>query len=329
MVNNQSADKPGFLNNIVSYHGETKIKVAEYTYTWAIRDFANCYLKSGQYVTSPSFVAFYNNVEYGWILKLYPSGNSNYTSPTVQLVPKTNYSLEVYTKIDLTDSNRKKVFNFGQHVSLSGTNSITFYDTDLKEYLINGDLILVTKMFFKGTDDIIGPHPSESLDMITKAEHRLLEKSFRSTKIFSQQGALFFFAMFEHDMKENKENKLEIPDFEPAVIKEILRYIYAGKVENLDKLDSDLFLAANKYGITGLKNACEMTFIYNLDVDNVGDALKLADLCKAKKLLDGVLEFIKVNSNVLRTNEKFKTTIKNLSPTLLADVIDTVMSKCN
>lgn len=55
-----------------------------------------------------------------------------------------------------------------------------------------------------------------------------------------------FSAMFAHEMEEKKQNRVEITDVDPVVLREMLRFIYTGKAPNLDKMDSDLLSAADK-----------------------------------------------------------------------------------
>ena len=55
-----------------------------------------------------------------------------------------------------------------------------------------------------------------------------------------------FARMFEHEMREQIESRLELTDVEVGVFGELLRYIYSGKVPDMDKFASDLFVAADK-----------------------------------------------------------------------------------
>ena len=55
-----------------------------------------------------------------------------------------------------------------------------------------------------------------------------------------------FSAMFEHEMEEKKQNKVEITDMDHEVLREMLRFIYTGKATNLEKMDADLLAAADK-----------------------------------------------------------------------------------
>lgn len=55
-----------------------------------------------------------------------------------------------------------------------------------------------------------------------------------------------FSAMFEHEMEEKKQNRVDITDMDAEVLREMLRFIYTGKAPFLDKLDAELLAAADK-----------------------------------------------------------------------------------
>ncbi len=57
-----------------------------------------------------------------------------------------------------------------------------------------------------------------------------------------------FAAMFEHEMEERKQNRVDITDVDHEVLKEMLRFIYTGKAPNLEKMADDLLAAADKVG---------------------------------------------------------------------------------
>jgi len=57
----------------------------------------------------------------------------------------------------------------------------------------------------------------------------------------------FFDAMFAHDMEENKERMVKITDIDAIVFKEMLRFMYCKRVENIANVAQDLIIAADKY----------------------------------------------------------------------------------
>jgi speckle-type POZ protein len=54
-----------------------------------------------------------------------------------------------------------------------------------------------------------------------------------------------FKAMFEHDTKESRDNQVVITSFDLPTMKELLRYIYCGRVLNIKKYALDLLPAAD------------------------------------------------------------------------------------
>ena len=76
-------------------------------------------------------------------------------------------------------------------------------------------------------------------------------------------------------MKEKKSQVVEIKDLEPAVMSEMLKFIYTrscvATVENEDPdldLVSDLLEASDKYQMVTLKNVCQSLLSAHLSVEN-------------------------------------------------------------
>ena len=61
-----------------------------------------------------------------------------------------------------------------------------------------------------------------------------------------------FAAMFQHDLKETKQGYVAITDLELDILEEMLKFIYTGKVENLDTMADSLLAAADKVSIFSL-----------------------------------------------------------------------------
>lgn len=105
-----------------------------------------------------------------------------------------------------------------------------------------------------------------------------------------------FQAMFEHKMLENERSRVEIEDIDSDIMIEILRFIYTGKAQNLDKLADALLPAADKYCLERLKVQCEEMLCTTIDRDNVADILILADLHSATQLRQQAIDFINTHS---------------------------------
>ena len=74
-------------------------------------------------------------------------------------------------------------------------------------------------------------------------------KEFSVHKAILAARSPVFAAMFEHEMEEKKQNRVDITDMDPEVLREMLRFIYTGKTPFLDKLDAELLAAADKVRI--------------------------------------------------------------------------------
>lgn len=72
------------------------------------------------------------------------------------------------------------------------------------------------------------------------------KKEFFAHKAVLAARSPVFAAMFQHDLSEKKQNRVEINDMEPEVLREMLRFIYTGKAPALEKLDAELLAAADK-----------------------------------------------------------------------------------
>ena len=59
--------------------------------------------------------------------------------------------------------------------------------------------------------------------------------------------------MFEHDMEEKKNSRVEVKDVDPDVMAEMLRFIYTGRTAALDTMAAELLAAADKYALERLK----------------------------------------------------------------------------
>ena len=116
-----------------------------------------------------------------------------------------------------------------------------------------------------------------------------------------------FQAMFEHKMLENERSRVEIEDIDGDIMLEILRFIYTGKTQNMDKLADALLPAADKYCLERLKVQCEETLCTTIDRDNVADTLILADLHSAVQLRQQAIDFINTHpqGTMRKTTEHF------------------------
>lgn len=102
--------------------------------------------------------------------------------------------------------------------------------------------------------------------------------------------------MFSNDLEESKMNRVEIPDFDYDIILEMLRFMYAGRVRQLDTFAAQLLAAADKYQLDKLKALCEECLCANLAVENVCEIIVLSDFHSAESLKQHCIEFINAHA---------------------------------
>jgi speckle-type POZ protein len=122
-------------------------------------------------------------------------------------------------------------------------------------------------------------------------------------------------AMLEGDkFKEGRTKTVKVEDIEPAVFKEMLRYLYTGRAPllNEDDMTEPLFLAADKYQIEALKNLCEQRLIKKLNnVKTVVHYLVLAHLYTAPQLLEASMMLMEIHKNEVKACPEWKELNKN------------------
>jgi speckle-type POZ protein len=127
-----------------------------------------------------------------------------------------------------------------------------------------------------------------------------------------------FAAMFEHEMEEKKQNRVEIKDMDREVLNEILRFIYSEKAPQLEKMADDLLAAADRYDLERLKVMCEEALCSNLSVDTAAEVLILADMHSAQQLKAHAIDFINTHATDVMESQGWKSMITQ-QPHLIAE----------
>lgn len=143
------------------------------------------------------------------------------------------------------------------------------------------------------------------------------EKKFQVHKAIITSRSPVFEAMLKHDMKEKGENRIKITDITSEVMEEVLRFMYAAKVNNIENMANDLLFAAEKYSIPGLKELCIKTLLDNMKIKNALELLLLADMCNAADLKSKVIKFIVRNQKFVVLQSEFDRFIELGSKTQL------------
>ncbi len=120
----------------------------------------------------------------------------------------------------------------------------------------------------------------------------------RASKFMLMARSPVFKIMFEADMKEAESNEVTIDDITPAVGKEMIAYIYTDKAPGIKGMAEELWFAAEKYQLPGLKALCENECVRQLKTDNAAHFLLFAGrYCGDGNFKDYVLSFITTDKN--------------------------------
>ncbi|XP_052569409.1 speckle-type POZ protein-like [Peromyscus californicus insignis] len=150
-------------------------------------------------------------------------------------------------------------------------------------------------------------------------------QEFRAHKAILAARSPVFRAMFQHDMEESRKNRVEIPDLEPQVFKEMMGFIYTGKAPDLDSMADTLLAAADKYGLECLKVMCEDALCRDLSVENAAHTLFLADLHSSGQLKTQALDFITAHASEVSETSGWKAMVGSY-PHLVAEAYRSLAS---
>lgn len=339
----------------------TNVKVIKFSFNWTINNFSFCREEIGEALKSSSFSA--NSTEkFKWCLRLNPKGlddeSKDYLSLYLLLVSAPNNKCETRAKFKFSILNGKgdetkamesqRAYRFVQGKDWGFKKFIRrdFLVDETNGLLPDDKLTLYCEVSVVADSiNISGQTPMNSFkipecrlsdDFQSLLENPVYpdvtlvcgEKEFPVHKSILSSRSKVFQAMFEHKMLENERSRVEIEDIDGEIMMEILRFIYTGKAQNLDKYADELLPAADKYCLERLKVQCEETLCTTIDRDNVAETLILADLHSAIQLRQQTIDFINAHSQDVLDTVGFQSMTRT-HPNLLADVYRSMASLQN
>ncbi|XP_065203012.1 speckle-type POZ protein B-like [Planococcus citri] len=124
------------------------------------------------------------------------------------------------------------------------------------------------------------------------------------------------------------KHRIIIRDLKEEVVNEMLRYIYVGECQNLERLAKELLVAACKYELEGLKRICVQALSQALTVDNVSEILIFADNWNVAELKAKTVRFVASRYTEISNTDGWKTVI-NSSPHLVHEVCQEIATNQN
>ncbi|UYV69899.1 SPOPL [Cordylochernes scorpioides] len=315
------------------YWSHTKDKVSSFLFKWTINRYSLRKPNRQSCIQSPIF--FRNNDKsLKWRLEAYVDGLDDESIGFLSLFLKleTSAKTEVISKFELAlinengdrTNNKKFIYKF-TNSQKKGSNAFVKNDflCDKKNGLLPEDKLtivcdikVIEETIVTGGKNVTiqfqEPKSRWSEDMRSLLEsHKFSDVALKACghKVLAHKNILaarspVFAAMFEHDMKENRESLVEIEDMEPEVLEEMVRFIYTGQSPKLDSMADRLLPAADMYGLERLKAMCEVSLASTLTSENAMKVLVLADTHNALQIKTHTMSFIYENfDEILKTED--------------------------
>ncbi|OAD59297.1 Protein roadkill [Eufriesea mexicana] len=326
-----------------------QVKVVKFSYMWTINNFSFCREEMGEVLKSSTFSAGAND-KLKWCLRVNPKGldeeSKDYLSLYLLLVSCNKSEVRAKFKFSILNAKREetkamesqrayrfvqgKDWGFKKFIRrdflLDEANGLLPDDklTIFCEVSVVADSVNISgqsnTIQFKVPecrlpDDLGLLFENQKFSDVTLT---VCGREFQAHKAILAARSPVFSAMFEHEMEERKQNRVDITDVDHEVLREMLRFIYTGKAANLEKMADDLLAAADKYALERLKVMCEEALCTSLAIENAADILILADLHSADQLKAQAIDFINTHATDVMDTAGFKSMV-NSHPHLIAE----------
>lgn len=133
-------------------------------------------------------------------------------------------------------------------------------------------------------------------------------------------------SVVERSTFDKNQRRVRIGADDPAVFSEVLRFIYSGQTNRVERMPVKLLVAGRKYGLDHLVEACEEFLCSSLSVDTAVRMLKFADKRRAHRLKAAAVDFIVAHASEVTRTSEWKTLASEL-PHLAGDVCATMVNR--
>lgn len=327
-------------------------------YKWIITDFSakqtNVREREGDYIESPTFSTTYPNVDQhvSWKIRLHlnPKSSSYQGYLVCELIGwnKDTSRGTIITELFILTTENKKLMALIKGPLDTWLVTQDFLVDEKHGILSDDKLTIACEVTVQPSADE-GAHSQIEISVALEYPYRIevcddFEKLFENgtasdvtltadNKEFHVHKSVLmarcpvFRAMFAHDiLRENDNTIVNIEGIKCEIFEELLRFIYAGKVNEIEKIAVDLLVAADKYAVQGLKIMCENLVCEGLTVNNVLKYLRLANTNNARMLKSHAISFITLNWDDFVGNPEFKS-LATSHPDLMFDILCASMQK--
>lgn len=301
----------------------THAKVVKISYTWTITDFGSWQEEMGDALSSSAFSAGADD-PLKWCLTVHPRGMGEdteaYVSCYLVLLSCERDQARVRFKFSIINAKQEEVNTMDSRRAdrLSDINAWGFRKFIRRDFLLDkanemlpddkltlicelsvfGDPVHISRRSHVVRFKVPGRRLSQDIGSLLESQKfadvvlHVSGKEFCAQKAVLAARSPVFAAMFEHDTIERTQNRVDIPDVDPDVFRDLLQFIYTGRAPNLDDMAADLLVAADKYALDQLKALCEECLCSKLTVETAAELFFLADLHSAGLLKTCAMDFI-------------------------------------
>ncbi|XP_031786436.1 speckle-type POZ protein-like [Nasonia vitripennis] len=321
----------------MSFNVNGNISVASYKFKWVINDFSTSCRHVGEALYSPPF---FGMKDIQCTLKLYPKGENEESRDIFSLVLPVHGKIEGTVTLQILNNKGEAVvshtaegrpFIKGCYLHEYKKYGLLDFIIDPANGILDDDKMIIMCKITQLTPEEMKKRSDKHknreemwqgvvgrLEEIDKYECLINENKFSDVTLITEgrvlkvhkcilaKSSLVFAAMFEAEMLEKQDSSVEIEDIRYDVLLEMIRFIYVGKVKNMDDLAGELLAAADKYALEKLMVMCEDTMCKNLNVDNVIEYVVLADVHRMYVLKKKSIEFILAYANDVANGRNFK-----------------------
>lgn len=328
--------------------GQLSVVKPNAVYKWEIDNFSVDNWETGQEVVSPVIVIN----ETKWMIALYPKGiNEDHNKDVSIMLRSLNESdveikfyfsiLDEMNEMNLISGSKWEFTQKYEDIGLYGFIRQALLMKHKYDMLPNSKLTILCEIIiikrnlnneqrnnhlipFTTDASCTNCHFSDLEDFLNNelfsdVKFIICGKEFCAHKIMLSTKSEVFAAMFKHDMKDNLTSTIEVEDIGYEIFTEMCRYIYAAKINNMELIAEDLYVAADKYALRELTDQCFDCLCEGLSNDNIIERLKFADIHSIDKLKTKAIDFLICHLKDIVHNPEFKA-IKELHEDIIVEV---------
>ena len=127
--------------------------------------------------------------------------------------------------------------------------------------------------------------------------------------------------MLESGMMEEQKGQISVVDSEPSILRQLLQYLYTGKVDKDFTDYKELMVLANKYGLVELVEFTSHKVLESINEDNALELGIFGDIHNSAILLNASAQFIYENANEKVLPEGWEKEMKKYPGLMLAIIV--------